>query len=231
MKKCAMCQKILEFSKFVKSKSRSNGLSCYCLICTRIRNKIDYNKRKYKILAKCKIYRDKQKIINPQKKIEYSKQWRIKNKEKIRIKRTKYNSLPETIQKRRKNKRQYYHTIIKNKPQEKTTENLRRRLRFFIKTGRGHMLNLIGCSKEFLVNYIENQWAEGMNWNNYGKKIGNWSIDHKIPCKSFDFKNIEEQKKCFHYSNLQPMWVSDNCRKGAKLLPELQSNKDFKLLM
>ena len=48
-------------------------------------------------------------------------------------------------------------------------------------------------------------------WDNYGQK--GWVIDHILPCCSFDLSKPEEQRKCFHYSNLQPLWESDNLRK------------------
>ena len=51
---------------------------------------------------------------------------------------------------------------------------------------------------------------------------GNIHIDHILPCASFDLTDSKEQKKCFHYSNLQPLWAEDNLRKGDRLLLTLE---------
>jgi hypothetical protein len=47
---------------------------------------------------------------------------------------------------------------------------------------------------------------------------GIWHIDHITPCTAFDLTDPEQQKKCFHYTNLQPLWASDNIRKGNKII-------------
>jgi hypothetical protein len=73
----------------------------------------------------------------------------------------------------------------------------------------------LGCSSwDELKNYLEKQFTCGMNWEN----MGEWHIDHIIPCSSFDLTNIEQQMKCFHYSNLQPLWAKDNLSKSNKIL-------------
>ena len=65
---------------------------------------------------------------------------------------------------------------------------------------------LLGCSiKKFRI-YIQSKFTKGMSWDNYGA----WHIDHIIPCARFDFSKISEQKKCFRYTNLQPLWAKDN---------------------
>ncbi len=73
-------------------------------------------------------------------------------------------------------------------------------------------VNLLGCSIESLKQHLESQFKLGMSWSNYGK----WHIDHKIPCASFDLSKSSEQYKCFHYTNLQPLWAKENLIKGKK---------------
>jgi hypothetical protein len=42
-----------------------------------------------------------------------------------------------------------------------------------------------------------------MNWENHGIV---WEIDHIKACANFDLKDIEQQKECFHYTNIQPLF-------------------------
>jgi hypothetical protein len=73
---------------------------------------------------------------------------------------------------------------------------------------------LIGCSIEELRLHIESLWLPGMSWDNYG--LYGWHIDHIKPCAAFDLLDPEQQRQCFHYTNLQPLWAEDNLRKGAR---------------
>jgi len=76
---------------------------------------------------------------------------------------------------------------------------------------------LIGCTVEELRHHLEAQFADGMSWDNYGRD--GWHIDHIRPCASFDLTDPEQQRQCFHYTNLQPLWAADNIRKGSKWQP------------
>jgi len=73
-------------------------------------------------------------------------------------------------------------------------------------------LELLGCTVEQLQTFLEAEFTNGMAWENYGE----WHIDHIRPCASFNLADPEEQKKCFHWTNLQPLWALDNIRKGDK---------------
>lgn len=74
----------------------------------------------------------------------------------------------------------------------------------------------LGCDSNFLREYIENQWIEGMTWNNYGNKKGQWSIDHIVPLSIYHTQP-ELLPKLIHYSNMQPMWHVENVKKGNKV--------------
>ncbi len=96
--------------------------------------------------------------------------------------------------------------------------NLRRRINGAIKnnTKSCHTLALIGCTVEELKTYLASKFQPGMSWSNYG--LRGWHIDHKVPCDTFDLSIGDNQKKCFHYTNLQPLWAFDNISKGNKIL-------------
>lgn len=77
------------------------------------------------------------------------------------------------------------------------------------------MAELVGCSVAYFREYLKGLWRPGMTWENHG--VYGWHIDHIIPCAAFDLSKPEEQRKCFHYTNLQPMWGKENQSKGRKV--------------
>jgi hypothetical protein len=79
----------------------------------------------------------------------------------------------------------------------------------------GRFRELVGCSKAQLVAHIEKKFRPGMTWESRG--IRGWHIDHIVPCSRFDLTTLEEQKRCFHYTNLQPLWYDENVRKSNRL--------------
>ena len=41
-------------------------------------------------------------------------------------------------------------------------------------------------------------------------------MDHIIPVTAFNLSDPEQQKECFHFTNLQPLWGTENLRKSNK---------------
>lgn len=99
------------------------------------------------------------------------------------------------------------------KPHRKMKTRLVKRLKALIgrKSERYH--DLIGCSPKALVTHLQSLFKPGMNWENTHE----WHIDHKIPCRAFDLTKKEERLKCFHYTNLQPLWAAENAAKSDQL--------------
>lgn len=86
------------------------------------------------------------------------------------------------------------------------------------KKSAGTML-LTGCSAEDLRKWLESQFVENMNWDNRSK----WHIDHVIPCSVFNLSDSQQQAVAFHYTNLRPVWSTQNLQKSDKVpLPQLK---------
>ena len=79
-------------------------------------------------------------------------------------------------------------------------------------------VSLLGCTIEEVRKHIESQFLPGMTWDNWS--FTGWHLDHIRPCASFDLTDPEQQKQCFHYTNLQPLWAKDNLEKSAKWSPD-----------
>lgn len=232
---------------FYKKKGNKYGLASDCKECSRKRRKENRNseldKQRNKrwrennsdyIKQKTKEYYERTKG----RQIQYKKD----NREKVNSTRKKWyqktagirrEKARENYQKNKmkissKSRESYKKHREKRIAQKKTKRqqdtntrikcNLRRRLNNAIKTNSktSSTLNLLGCSIDYLKHHLEKQFSPEMSWDNYGRY--GWHIDHIIPCASFDLSKEEEQKKCFHYTNLQPLWWKDNLQKGSKIL-------------
>ena len=103
-----------------------------------------------------------------------------------------------------------------NNPQERLHCNLNRLVRRKLTKQGASKSNttceLLGCTVAYAYAWLEIQFQSGMTWDNYG----DWHIDHIRPCASFDLTDPEQQRQCFHYSNLQPLWAKDNLSKSDK---------------
>ena len=78
---------------------------------------------------------------------------------------------------------------------------------------------LTGCSAADLRKWLEVQFVDGMSWENRS----NWHIDHVIPCSAFNLSDSQQQAVAFHYTNLRPVWSTQNLQKSDKVpLPQLK---------
>ena len=106
----------------------------------------------------------------------------------------------------------------KSDPIYKLTGNIRTRLNQFYKAKNIRKTNptfkMVGCTPEFLKKYLEKKFKPGMTWKNH--TLHGWHVDHIIPLSSV--KTLEDKYKLCHYTNLQPMWATENIKKSNKII-------------
>ena len=151
------------------------------------------NNKEYDLLRGRKRY-----ALNPEKMINYSKEWKIKNYHKYKL--SKYL---------------YHAKKMKTDPIYKLKHSIKNLVRICIKNGgfgkKTKVYHILGCSYDDFKKHIECQFIDKMSWENHGK----WHFDHIIPI-SFA-KTEEDIIKLNHYTNFQPLWAIDNIKKSNKL--------------
>lgn len=121
-----------------------------------------------------------------------------------------------------KNNKEQYKKYRRNYDNKRRREDPSFKLRKTLSTRIWHALKnnvkskktveLLGCSIDQLWSYLKIKFKPGMTVKNYGE----WHVDHIKPCAAFDLTKPEEQQKCFHYTNLQPLWAKENLIKNDK---------------
>lgn len=199
MKKCRKCCKVWDLSHFHKNKGYSKGLDARCKEC----RKLYYLKTRAHQLSKKKAWQK----VNKDRVTAYIKNWRLKNPDKVKASRDR-NAPTKNLRNRLRKQSDFNY---------KFKLNLKNKIKIaLINKGKSAPSEvLLGTTINGVRDHLESQFKPMMNWSTYG--IYGWHIDHIRPLSSFDLKNPLEQLKAFHYTNLQPLWASDNLKKGSKL--------------
>jgi len=147
-------------------------------------------------LAKREAYR----LANPEKYAAFAKKGRLKNLEATKAR----------IRKWREANPNYNRSRYASDPQIMLAMRLRARLTVALKRQvvrkTAKSFDLIGCTKHELQAHIEAQFVPGMTWENYGE----WHVDHIKPVCTFDLTDEAQQRECFHFTNLRPLWAAEN---------------------
>lgn len=201
MKQCNKCKINKELFEFPKNKRYKSGYNSQCKICSNSNNKQYRDKNIENVKNSRKVYYQKNIIKMRKSKKDYYNTHKSEKSFYDKVYR-KINSEKIT------NYKKQWELLHKDEPLFKIKKNLRRRVHHALSGNRkmNKTFNLIGCTPEDFKIYIENQFIENMNWDNYGE----WHIDHIIPCYRFNLLLEEEQYKCFHYTNQRPLWAIDN---------------------
>lgn len=216
---CLICDKQFHIQKMVWRKRIGGGklrictnicVSCHpdlnttCYICKEFKPNTLFNK------SQLNLHSDKKcKICYPYKRSERQK-----------ISQAAYMANPEN------RKRASHLANERAKIRRKTDINFRLRLALRTricsvlkgKVKHGSAVKDLGCSIEFLRSHLESQFKPGMSWDNYGNKVGQWSIDHIYPLSKVDLTDREQFLMVCNYKNLRPMWHTENISKGNKII-------------
>jgi hypothetical protein len=224
-KECNMCLLNLEITDFNKNSLSKDGHDNVCRDCYKIirhKNKQPVHNNITEVYCtKCKTTKKntefrtyarsstgyfntcnscwKPSEWNTEKQRMAERRYVLNNPDKIREKYKRQSKNPNRIIRHRLNKRI---TLALQ------TENIR-------KSNKTH--TFIGCDIEYLKKWLEFQFNNNICWEN----IGEWHIDHVIPCSNYDLTNEEQQKLCFNWQNLRPCLAKENIQKGDKIIQTL----------
>jgi len=233
-KKCSKCDTDKPLAEFNNTKRAKDGKQTQCRGCSsqyyrnnkeiylrkqnkyyqankdaiKDRNKQYYQANKEAIEEQHKQYREANKDVIA----ERCKQYYQANKDAAAVYNKEYQkkNWDDLLQ----YKNQYKKKRRATDPGYRIADNLRTRLYTALKGKRkaDTTKKLLGCTYEEARAHIEAQFTEGMSWDKMG--VRGIHIDHIRPCASFDLTDPEQQRECFHYTNLQPLWAEDNLKKS-----------------
>lgn len=233
-KQCVTCQeKQLKFVMNHYNKNKDNQ---------EYRDKVKGYRDKYTKSDTYKQYRESRnqdKEVTEKKK-QYNREWRANNLERAKEREriyyaTYYTKHKDTEEYRTRKKEQRLKPEIKkqrNKRQKERRENeisvrirdnvsrrINKALRNINSVKSDKTIEYLNCSIDFFVKHIENQFNEGMSWDNYGRSSGDvyWEIDHIIPI-NYENPTVENVIERMHYTNCQPMWAEENRTKSNKFI-------------
>jgi hypothetical protein len=228
-KVCSKCKEDKKVCEFGNSKSSKDGLLYSCKECNNGRGKQYHSNNLEKHSERVKKYYqdnvEEQRLKHNEWRsdnLDYNKFYYEKNKESISLNNKNWRENNKLkLKEYRKSKKDILNSQSKDRRKNnvivKLSFNIRCRVKNFLNSKNisknNKTFNIVGCSPEFLKEYLEKKFTEGMTWDLMGQHI---HIDHIIPLSSA--KTEDELYKLCHYENLQPLWAEDNLKKSNKIL-------------
>jgi len=217
-KTCTFCKQTKPLSGF--STNGKKGIRSQCKECRCSKEK---EKRKQNIEA----YKEKDKKYyeaNKQEVLERNREYRAENREAIIAQKKQYyqenkDGLVRDWHERTKPRRNA--RLCERRQTDKQfalISSLRSRVSDVLRkkeTKDMTCFELLSCSRDHILEWIEHQFTDEMSWDNYAKY---WHADHVVPVAFFDVCDNKQKKACFHWSNLKPLPKSDNLSKSDKIL-------------
>lgn len=101
--------------------------------------------------------------------------------------------------------------------------NIRQCLSYTIKNdGPFRWSDIMGFTKEELLEHLKSEFKEGMSFENYGK----WVISFHIPRRCYTFSSIRDEdfKRFWSLKNITPKWLKE-AQKQKKKINKNEVNK------
>lgn len=241
MKTCTLCKIEKPLTEYPPRKNQKNGLHAWCRPCLKAKKLEDYHRNRVERSAQQVEYRKDNQEANRAR----AKAWADANPDRVReVKRVYHAANKAYIAKKASERYQankaersarnarwaaanydrlrayqasYHKTRRIEDPLYATKAACRSRVAAaFRRAGfrKGSATeDLVGCDFKTLRAHIESLFRPGMTWANRGFK--GWHLDHKIPLASAT--DEASLRALCHYKNLQPLWASENLKKGAKM--------------
>lgn len=210
-KACNVCNEVLPILEFGKYKGSLDGHTPQCKTCRKIQSSASYTRNKNNILIKQK----ENYYTNHEESLKYSRECYHKNGEINRARKREYNK----SERGRRIFREWQALQMRTNKLFRAKKNLRNRYNAVIRYYKlKKSTSIVKSIDHSFIEYITNQFTEGMNWDNYGKGFGKWSIDHYVPLAYLEVDG-SVQEELNHFFNLAPMWNVENTKK-SDTLPE-----------
>ena len=205
MKVCKKCGETKRLEEFYPNKEVKDGREGACKECRIKRMKERSQEPEVKVRVRKRARTSEAKA---QKKIymkEYNQRPEVKDRDKER-----HRSPAGKAQTRKRRKERYINDSV-----YRFTCCMRARINLGLK---GYSKSkrtewFLSCTFGEAMDFLEKKFRPPMTRANMGEV---WEVDHIRPICSFDLSDPEQVKVCFHYTNLQPLFIGENRSKGGK---------------
>ena len=190
-KTCTKCEVFKSFGEFYRDKNRKDGFQVHCKSCVK-----EYQ------------------VANADRKKMYDKRYYVANADKRKLRSKKYYEENRVEQNAKHTK--YMRTKRQTDEAFKLLLNLRRRLHHALNGTQKSKstMELTGMESNDLLKYLYE-----MSPRFEGVPLSELHVDHIIPCAAFDMGNVDHQRVCFHYTNLQLLTPAENLSKHDSVPP------------
>lgn len=216
---CKVCENQLSLQCFSQSEL-PNGSVRIRHQCKSCRSLLESKRRMENI--EMFIKKDKEYYRNNKETIlERNREYRRKNTETIKAQKKDYyqsnkDSICEYHKKHKEQRNERLKVLRATNIEWRITQSLRARVHDVLQRYKSTSFSsLLGCTHNHLKIWLQSQFVNGMDFENYGSY---WHIDHIIPVSVFDINDKIQQLLCFNWSNLRPLQVHKNLQKSNKLL-------------